>query len=236
MCIAVLPARGGSKRIPRKNIRSFAGRPMIAYSIEAAMKSEIFASVVVSTDDEEIARIAREFGAEAPFLREKNLADDLTPISAATADAVRRMDSEAGRFSYVCQLMANCPLRNAEDIRLSFQQFQASGADSQVSVSRFGWQIPWWAMRRSDTFVLEPLFPDETKARSQDLAPLFCPTGAIWWARVPAFLQYENFYMPGVTGWEIPWERAMDIDTEEDWQMAEFLYTFKLNRRLEGKR
>lgn len=227
LSIAVLPARGGSKRIPRKNIRLFAGKPIIAYSIEAALKSGLFSSVVVSTDDEEIAEISKACGAEVPFLRSGDLADDFTPISAVTADAVHRLDPEGARFPFVCQLMVNCPLRNENDIVNSFEQIVRSGAESQISVSRFGWQMPWWAMKRRDDFVLEPLFESKRCARSQDLDPLFCPTGAVWWARVPSLLKHRSFHAPGVTGWEIPWQRAMDIDTEEDWAMAEFLLKYQ---------
>jgi CTP:molybdopterin cytidylyltransferase MocA len=125
--LAVIPARGGSKRVPRKNVRELAGRPLIAYTVEAALDSGVFARVVVSTDDEEIARIGRACGAEAPFLRAASLSDDVTPVSAATADALGRLDPYGTVFADVAQLMANCPLRTAEDIRASHVAFRRPG-------------------------------------------------------------------------------------------------------------
>jgi N-acylneuraminate cytidylyltransferase len=119
--------------------------------------------------------------------------------------------------------MPNCPLRTAEDVRASHAAFVASGAPSQLSVSRFGWQSPWWAMRRDELGVLSPLFPGQVTARSQDLPALFCPTGAIWWASGSVLRRERTFHVPGRTGWELPWERAVDIDTEADWLMAEQL-------------
>ena len=141
--VAVIPARGGSKRIPKKNIRLLNGKPLIAYTILAAIESSLFRRVVVSTDSKEIAEIAVELGSEVPFLRDANLADDITPVSEVTADALCRLASSGDRCEYVAQLMANCPLRNATDICNSYRQFEETGADSQISVVRYGWQNPW---------------------------------------------------------------------------------------------
>lgn len=221
--LAVIPARGGSKRIPRKNIREFGGKPILAYSIEAARQSGLFERVVVSTDHQEIAEIARAYGAEVPFLREAHLADDVTPVSAATVDVLRRLDKNSDRFGYVCQLMPNCPLRTADDIEQSYSQLIDTDAESQISVVRYGWQNPWWAMERNEKLHLEPLFKDFITRRSQDLPPLFCPTGAVWWARAETLRQEETYHVSTRTGWEIPWQRGLDIDTEEDWMMAEVL-------------
>jgi N-acylneuraminate cytidylyltransferase len=221
--IAIIPARGGSKRIPGKNVRDLAGRPMIAYTVEAACASGLFDRVVVTTDSREIAKIAERHGAEAPFLREAALADDVTPVSLATLDALQRLDPEGERYDMLAQLMPNCPLRSAEDVQHSHVQFRERNSPSQISVVRYGWQNPWWAMRRNQQFALEPLFPDEMKQRSQDLPELFCPTGAIWWASADALRREKTFHLEGRTGWEIPWERGIDIDTQEDWAMVEVL-------------
>ena len=222
-CLAVIPARGGSKRIPGKNLRSLRGRPLIAYTIEAALRSELFDRVVVTTDSDEIADVASECGAEVPFLRDSSLSDDFVPVSAATIDTVNRLDSTGEEFLHVCQLMANCPLRTAPDITDSYAQLVETGSRSQLSVVRYGWQNPWWAMRRDECFTLSPLFEEALKERSQDLPELFCPTGAIWWARVDSLLHAGTYYLPGRTGWEIHWMRGLDIDTEDDWEMAEVL-------------
>jgi pseudaminic acid cytidylyltransferase len=221
--LAVIPARGGSKRVPGKNIRSLCGQPAIAYTIRAALESGVFERVVVSTDSEEIAQIAREHGADVPFVREAALSDDHTPVSLVTVDALERLDPRGERFSRVAQLMANCPLRTADDVLESYEHFVATGAPAQLSVMRFGFLNPWWAMRRGSDFVLDPLFTDRVTAPSQSLPELFCPTGAIWWARSALLRESRTFHVAGRTGWEIAWQHGVDVDTEDDWAMAELL-------------
>jgi len=221
--IAVIPCRGGSKRIPDKNIKHLQGKPLIAYAIEAALQSAIFDTVVVSTDSEKIAKIAQEYGAGVPFIRDANLADDFSPVSAATVDALKKVDPAGSRYHNVAQLMANCPLRNAEDVRASYGKFMASDAIAQISVTEYGWLNPWWAMTSNAQHVLTPMFKEQTTSRSQDLPKLHCPTGAIWWAKASALREFGTFYAPDYTGWAMPWERSVDIDTEKDWKMAEFL-------------
>jgi N-acylneuraminate cytidylyltransferase len=219
--LAVIPARGGSRRVPGKSIRDLLGRPAIAYTIDAALECGLFERVIVTTDSEAIAAVGRSCGAEVPFLRDAGLADDQTPVSAATVDALQRLGADS--FEHVAQLMPNCPLRIAEDIRSSHGAFVASGAPAQLSVARFGFQNPWWAVRRDPRGRLVPLFSDRITARSQDLPELFCPTGAVWWVQTAVLLRERTFHVPGRTGWELPWQRAMDIDTEDDWQLAEQL-------------
>lgn len=228
--LAVIPARGGSKRVPGKNVRLLDGRPLVAHVIEAALGSTLFDRVVVSTDSPEIARVALEHGAEVPFVRPTTLADDVTPVSAATADALARLDPDGVRYAAVCQLMANCPLVRAADVRDSYRQFEASGAEAQVSVVRFGFQNPWWAMQRAENFELEPLHPDRLQQRSQDLPELFAPTGAVWWAKADVLRREGTFHVPHRTGWALAWERAIDVDTEEDFELLEVVHEL-LRRR-----
>ena len=173
--LAVIPARGGSRRVPRKNIREMHGRPLLAYSVEAALRSGLFARVVVSTDDAEIAAVARALGADVPFLRAPALADDVTPVSRATIDVVDRLEAAGEAYLEVCQLMPNCPLRTADDVVASHRQFTERPAEAQISVARYGWQSPWWAMRRAADGSLDPLFPDAMRQRSQDLPELSAP-------------------------------------------------------------
>lgn len=217
--------------MPGKNIRPLLGVPAMAYSIRAALESGIFDRVVVSTDSEEIARVAREHGAEVPFVRDASLADDHTPVSLATVDALERLDPRGEHFTVVAQLMANCPLRDADDVRASWRQFLDTGARSQLSVMRFGFQNPWWAMRRSDDFVLDPIFGERATEPSQSLPELFCPTGAIWWARAEVLRAERTFHVEGRTGWEISWQHGVDVDTEDDWAMAELLARLELAER-----
>jgi CMP-N-acetylneuraminic acid synthetase len=222
-CLAVIPARGGSTRLPGKNLRPFRGRPVIGYTIEAALESGLFRSVVVTTDSGAIADVARAFGAEVPFLRDSRLSDEVTPVSLATVDALERTDpAEAVR--YVAQLLPNCPLRTAEDIRESFLAFSQSGVGSQLSVTQFGWQNPWWSFRRAGNGVLHPVFEEMVTQRGQDLPELFCISGAIWWATAEVLRRDRTYHVPGRTGWVMPWQRGIDIDTEDDWALAELLF------------
>jgi N-acylneuraminate cytidylyltransferase len=221
--LAVMPARGGSTRIPRKNIRDLCGKPALAYTIEAAVQSGIFSRVIVSTDDEEIAAVAMRHGGEVPFIRPSALADDYTPVSLVTLDALERLDPDGTLFQSVAQMMPNCPLRTEVDMKNSYRQFVETDADSQISVTRYGWLNPWWAMMRDNRFRLAPVFEKQMDKRSQDLPELFCPTGTIWWAKAVTLRREKTYHIAGRTGWELPWYRAIDIDTEEDWKMAEFL-------------
>lgn len=225
--LAVIPARGGSKRIPGKNIRPMAGQPLIEYTIEAALGSGIFDRVVVSTDSPQIAAIARAAGADVPFLRETALADDHTPVSVATADMLERLGSSSSVFDSVAQLMPNCPLRTSADIVDSYRSFAESGFSSQISVCRYGWLNPWWAITRDEGDALVPVFEQRHAERSQDQPDVFCPTGAVWWVRAATLRAERTFHIARRTGWELPWERAVDIDDEDDWRMAEVLMSMR---------
>ena len=221
--LAVIPARGGSKRVPGKNLLPFRGEPIIVHTIRAALDSRLFDRVVVSTDSPDIADVSVAAGADVPFLRAADLSDDLTPVSEATADALERVDPAGTRFRAVAQLMANCPLRTSADIRASWACFELGPVPAQLSVTRFGWQNPWWAMRLAADGRLEPVFDHLATRRSQDLPELYCPTGAIWWARAQVLRSEKSYHVAGRTGWEIPWQRGVDIDTPEDWRFAEAL-------------
>lgn len=234
--IAIILARGGSKRLPRKNILDFHGKPMLAWTIEAALQSAQYEHVIVSTDDLEIAEIARSFGAEVPFLRD-SAADDIAPSSEATLATLRQAEQHWGeQFDAVSQLMANCPLRDAEDITAAVQNFINQGAESQICSFRFGWMNPWWAARVDEQGKPDYLFPEARVARSQDLPPLYCPSGAIWVARVPVFKAAKSFYSPKHIFHSLSWMSAMDIDDAEDLEMAKACFLIKKNRALPQRR
>lgn len=219
--IAVIPARGGSKRIPRKNVRPFGGKPMIAWTIEAALESGLFERVLVSTDDEGIAEVGRRWGASAPFLRE-TANDDITPVSVATIHALQQTREKLGEtYDCVCQLMANCPLRTADDIRGAMDAFAASGANFQLSYYEAPLVIPWWAARLDPAGKVQYLFPDAPFRRSQDLEKLYFPTGAIWIARCAELEASGSFYGPDYRSHVVPWRTAVDIDNDEDFDLAE---------------
>jgi CMP-N-acetylneuraminic acid synthetase len=218
--IAIILARGGSKRLPRKNILDFHGKPLIAWTIEAALQSSQYDRVLVSTDDQEIAEISRKFGAEVPFLR-NTAADDLTPSSEATLTALGQAEQYWGeQFDAVSQLMANCPLRDADDITLSIQNFKNRNAESQISSFRFGWMNPWWAAKVNVQGIPSYLFPESRLARSQDLQALYCPSGAIWIAQAQALKEFKSFYVPSHIFHPLSWISAMDIDDVDDFEMA----------------
>ncbi len=218
--IAIILARGGSKRLPRKNILDFGGKPLLAWSIAAALESEEFDKVLVSTDDVEIAEVGRRYGAEVPFLRE-TATDDISPTSEATHAALLQAEAHwQTRFDVVAQIMANCPLRTAKDIRNGFAAFVHNTAPSQISCFRFGWMNPWWAVKLHECGKPEHLFPEALKTRSQDLPPLYCPTGALWIAKRNAFMESRNFYMENHRFEPMDWVSAVDIDDEDDLIMA----------------
>lgn len=218
--IAIIPARGGSKRIPKKNIVDFEGKPMIAWTVQAALESDCFDRILVSTDDDEIAEVSRNAGATVPFLRQENC-DDYSQVSCATIGALRQAESHwQTRFSQVAQLMPNCPLRDASHIRNAVCSFSVARASFQISCFRFGWMNPWWAVHLNADSQPSSLFPDASSRRSQDLAPLFCPTGAIWIAEHDSLLNAGTFYGPGHCFFPIEWEAAVDIDDMDDYRMA----------------
>ena len=230
--IAIILARGGSKRLPGKNVLDSHGKPMLAWTIEAALQSAQYRQVLVSTDDPEIAEIARSFGAQVPFLRD-SAADDITPSSEATLTALRQAEQHWGeQFDVVSQLMANCPLRDAGDITAAAQNFIERDAESQICSFRFGWMNPWWAAKLDAQGNPEYLFPEARVARSQDLPPLYCPSGAIWIARGPALKSAKTFYVPTHIFHSLNWMSAMDIDDVEDLEMAKACFEIKKNQAL----
>ena len=218
--IAIIPARGGSKRLPNKNVLDFMGKPMIAWTIEAALQSGLFDRVLVSTDSVEIARIAKDSGASVPFMR-STAYDDHSPVSLATCAALQQCVENFGEnYDIVTQLMANTPLRTAEDIQQAMKHYVASSVPSQISCFRFGWMNPWWAVTLDAAGHPTTLFPEMQLERSQDLPALYCPSGAIWIARVEELLEHRTFYCPNHVFYSIPWQSAVDIDDKDDLEMA----------------
>ena len=223
--IAISPARAGSKRIPNKNIAKFVGKPMIAWTIEAALESGIFSDVLVSTDGDEIAELSRSLGASVPFLRNPAYADDYAPVSMATVSSLIQMEQhKLFQYDVVVQLMPNCPCRTADDIVNSHDNFLNSNSDFQISVFPFGWMNPWWAMTLDEKAMRPvPIFPEAWKKRSQDMEKLYCPTGAVWIAKAEALKEQKTFYGDGYKVFPLDWRNAVDIDDIDDLRMAEVL-------------
>lgn len=225
--IAIIPARGGSKRIPRKNVINFFEKPMIAYTIEACINSKEFDKVIVSTDSSEIAEISKNYGAEVPFLRTEN-ADDKTPVSEAVLFALNQAEEYYNeKYDYVGQLMANCPIRDDNDIKNAYDNFIKNGYDSQLTCFKFGFMNPWWAFKMNEDFSATKLIEQDINIRSQDLEDLYCPTGAIWIAKAGKLREYKSFYTGNQRYFEIDWKSAIDIDNYEDLELAKAVYLLK---------
>jgi len=222
--IAIILARGGSKRLPGKNILDFHGKPMLVWTVEAALRSQQYQHVIVSTDDPEIAQIGSLAGAEVPFLR-SSAADDMSSSSQATLVALRQAEEYFGEtYAYVSQLMANCPMRNDEHIKQATENFFDVNATSQISCFKFGWMNPWWAATVAENGKPTYLFPESRNSRSQDLKELFCPTGAIWLAQAEALKKYGTFYAPDHVFYPLDMKAAVDIDDQQDLDFAKALF------------
>jgi pseudaminic acid cytidylyltransferase len=223
MKIAIIPARGGSKRIPRKNIKDFCGQPMIAYAISAAKATRLFDHVVVSTDDQEIAHIALEWGAEAPFKRPLELADDFTPTVPVIAHAIRACKTLGWDIEYVCCIYPGVPFIQDADIKQALDLLQSSDAAYSFPIAEFPSAIQR-ALRRGSDGHMHPFYPQNELTRTQDLEPAYHDAGQFYWGRTDAWLTNDKVHRSGV-GLSIPNWRVVDIDTSSDWTRAEILYT-----------
>jgi N-acylneuraminate cytidylyltransferase len=229
--IAIILARGGSKRLPNKNILRIKNKPLVAWTIEAAINSGQFEKVLVSTDSIKISNISKKYNAEVPFLRNK-AADDYSPSSLATYYALRQAEKFWGeKYDIVVQLMANCPLRSAQDIKTSIKAFKKSKAPSQISCFRYGWMNPWWAVKLNKKGIPSKIFPKLSKKRSQDYQKLYCPSGALWIAKRDNFITEKNFYMKGHRFQEINWISAIDIDDKEDLIMTKICLNLRNSKK-----
>lgn len=221
MNICLIPARGGSKRIPRKNIIDFHGKPLIAYTIEAAVKSGLFGEhIYVSSDSEEILQVAASYGAKA-IRRPADISGDEATLESATIHLLNEVSSD--NFENLCLMMANCPLRTAEDVAGSYKQFVESGANTLMSVMPYGWLYPFWALQEQDG-KLTPFFKEffvDSKSLPKDI---YCPSGAIRWVKVDNFLSEKKYYGQNLAKYILPFERGADIDTYEDLELAKKLY------------
>lgn len=227
--IAVIPARGGSKRILDKNIIDFMGKPMIAWTIEAAIKSNIFHRIILSTDSEKIADVGRSYGIEVPFLRQKN-SDDYSPVSLATKNALEQSEEYfAEDYDVIIQLMPNTPLRDETDIINHYNNFISNNFDFQISSFKFGWMNPWWAFRLVNENQHDWMFSESLQKRSQDLEDLFCPTGAVWIAKVQQLKIHNTFYGPNFKFCELDLKSAVDIDNYNDLKFAKAMFLVKNN-------
>lgn len=227
MKIAIIPARGGSKRIPRKNIKEFCGKPMIAWSIEAAKKSGLFDHILVSTDDEEIAQVAIKYGAEAPFLRPKNLADDHTVTRPVVNHAIEVAENLYGNVSYVCCIYATAPFVQALDLKDGFNKLIAEKSDFAFTVTSFPFPIQR-AIKVTENGRIAMFNPEYLNTRSQDLDESYHDAGQFYWGRTQAFKNNIVTFSEASVPIILPRYRVQDIDTPEDWEMAEWLHKMSM--------
>lgn len=229
--LAIIPARGGSKRIAGKNYREFAGKPMIAWSIEAALQSQVFDRVVVSTDDEHIKNVALEYGAECPFLRPAHLSDDHAGLMDVIQHAVNKLQTVAASTDLVACIYATAPFVRVEDLRAAVSLWRADvKADFVLAVCEFPSPIQR-AFVKGDSQYLQFLSPHLSQTRSQDLEPAYHDAGQFILGRASAFQQYHNTMEGNTLAYPLPAIRCQDIDTPANWDHA--LQLWHYNRFVE---
>lgn len=231
MIIAVIPARGGSKRIPRKNIKNFCGQPIIAYSIQAAQNSGLFDRIIVSTDDEEIAEVSRRYGAEIPFMRPKELSDDYTGTNPVVKHALEWLRDFGEPAKYACCIYATAPFIQVEYLKQGFDKLVTSKKNFVFSVTSFEFPIQR-SVRINQNGEVEPFFPEHISSRSQDLEEAYHDAGQFYWGQVKAYLNGKDPHTSSSLPVILPRYLVQDIDTMEDWHKAELIYkTFQTEWR-----
>ncbi len=221
--LAIIPARGGSKRIPRKNIKNFLGKPVVAYPISAALESRLFAEVMISTDDEEIANVARQYGAKVPFMRSATTAGDYATTADVILEVLSEYEKMGTHYDYCCCIYPVTPLLRSTIFQKSFELLQNAGADAVLPVVCYAHPIQR-ALQVDKDGRINYVNPENRLVRTQDLSPRFHDAGQFYLFKVKPFLQGRQIVMDNTVAYEIPESAVQDIDTEEDWKMAELKY------------
>jgi len=220
--LGLIPAKLGSTRLPEKNIRPLGGKPLLCWTVEAARSSRVIDRLVVSTEDERIARVARECGAEVPFVRPAELARDPAGVEQVALHALGALREQGAEFRTLIILLPTCPFRSAADVRAGFDIFRSNDGKFLMSVAPYP-HPPFAAMQLGDNHLLEPFFPEFAGKRSQQLPQAWRPNGALHILDVAAFEQTRSYYSQPLLGYAMPRERSIDIDSEEDLREAEQL-------------
>ena len=223
MNVAVIPARGGSKRIPRKNIKEFCGRPMIAWPIEVAKESGLFEHIIISTDDEEIAEVAKSYGAEVPFIRPNELSDDYTGTTEVIAHAVSWMYEEGLEPDAICCIYATSVFLTVNDLKKGFEALSKGEWQYAFSVTDYEYPI-FRSFKENSNGGVEMFFPEHFETRSQDLPIALHDAAQFYWGKPNAWLEILNLFEKHSFPVKIPRWRIQDIDTEDDWKRAELLF------------
>ena len=222
MKVAIIPARGGSKRIPRKNIKDFCGKPMIAYSIEAALDSGLFDRVIVSTDDDEITDIAQQYGAEVPFIRPAELSDDFTATIPVIAHAIKELQKD-GPVEIACCIYATAPFIQTKYLNEAYQSLLANKSQYSFSATSFAFPIQR-AIKLNKNNTVEMFNPEHFTTRSQDLEEAYHDAGQFYFGQVQAWLNNKAIFTHESTAVILPRHLVQDIDTPEDFKRAELMY------------
>lgn len=217
--LCIIPARGGSKRIERKNIKPFLGRPILAYAIEAALGSGLFDTVMVSTDDQEIAAVAKQYGAQVPFLRSAATADDYATTADVLREVLERYDQ---RFEVACCIYPTAVLLSNEKLVEAYRKMEGEGWDSVFAMVRYSYPPQRALVERQGKVVMQ--YPEYALSRSQDLEPIYHDAGQFYWFGVPQFLETGTTWGPNTSAIVLSELEVQDIDTLEDWAMAELKY------------
>lgn len=217
--LCIIPARGGSKRIPRKNIKPFLGKPMLAYSIEAALSTGLFDEVMVSTDDEEIAEVARQYGAKVPFMRSSETANDFATTADVLHEVIDRYKDLGQEFEHFCCIYATAPMIQSKDIISAFNRLQSSDFTKVYPVVQFSYPI-WRCLDLAEDGSMKRHWPEFENSRSQDLPKEYHDTGTFYWYKTNEWL-VGNIQVGGI---EVDETTIQDIDTETDWKIAEMKY------------
>jgi len=221
--IAIIPARGDSQRIPKKNIREFFGKPIIVWSIEAAKKCKLFDRIIVSTDNHEIASIAKQHGADVPFMRPKHLADEHTGTNAVVKDVIQNIHKNGEQISYVCCIYATAPFISSKYLIKAYQDLINQKKSYAFSVTTYSFPVERsFVINKSNE--IENLFPDMTLSRSQDLQEVYHDAGQFYWGLADAFLNDLPIFSRHSIPINLPRYLVQDIDTIEDWKQAELMF------------
>jgi pseudaminic acid cytidylyltransferase len=221
--VAIIPARGGSKRIPGKNIKLFAGKPIIAYSIAAARKSGLFSRIIVSTDSQKITRVAEKFGSEVPFIRPAELSDDFADTSAVILHTLNWLKENDALPDYFCCIYATAPFIQVKSLKQGLDWLRQADAVTALSVTSFAYPI-FRALKTDKDGYLKMFWSEHKNTRSNDLPEAYHDAGQFYWAHTQRFLKEETFFSSKAIPVVLPRHLVQDIDTPEDWKVAEHMH------------
>jgi pseudaminic acid cytidylyltransferase len=230
MNIAIIPARGGSKRIPRKNIRDFYGHPILKYSIDAAQRSGLFDKIIVTTDDAEIAEIAKSYNVEVPFLRPKHLSDDFAGTTAVVSHALKWLKEAGEKYEFVCTIYPTAPFLSSDHISKGYRVLKSSTATNTFSATASRYPVQRM-FKINEQERCEMFFPENFESRSQDLEEAYHDAGQFYWSRVSNYGKESMFAQSSIPV-VLPGYLVQDIDSEDDWVMAEIMYKVLLEANL----